>query len=125
MGAGEAQGIPGEPAIDAGCVAGVPVILRVLQEVMGPSAASGVFRSFAALCLMAASGMAVADVKDAQWASPQDLKDANNFLKSIPAECAETYAFASKDGKVTIKMICNGQSKGVVVLKGGKIVGVQ
>jgi hypothetical protein len=82
-------------------------------------------RFLVALCFLVASSGSFAEVKDSHLASPQDIKDANDFLKSVPAECRDSHASASKDGRVTIKLLCNGQSKGVVVLKGGKVVGLQ
>lgn len=73
-------------------------------------------------CMACAFGFANAEVKDASRASAQDVNDANTFLNSLPGVCGESHASASRDGSVTIKVICSGQSKGVVVIKGGKVI---
>jgi len=82
-------------------------------------------KAMAALCCLFAASSSLAEVKDAHLASPQDVNEADKFLKSIASECGDSRAHASKDGRVTIKLMCNGQSKGVVVLKDGKIVGLK
>jgi hypothetical protein len=84
-----------------------------------------VSKALTALCCLFVSSSPFAEVKDAHLAAPQDVNSADKFLKSIASECGDSRAYASKDGRVTIKLMCNGQSKGVVVLKDGKIVGMK
>jgi hypothetical protein len=49
-------------------------------------------------------------VAHASFASPEDVRQAEEFLESLPAVCAESSAEARTDGSVTIHVRCDDGS---------------
>lgn len=67
-------------------------------------------------------------VRDAAYASPSDVSQAENFLASLPAACSASYAYASSDGTVNIRTICSGNDQsmdGLVAIKNGVVTHIQ
>ncbi|MGD9733588.1 MAG: zinc ribbon domain-containing protein [Desulfamplus sp.] len=69
-------------------------------------------------------------VLDADYATHSDVAQAEKFLKDLPDSCSKSYAYASDDGTVTVKIICMGSTKsqsmdGLIKIKDGVVTQVQ
>lgn len=75
------------------------------------------------------SGLAVAgNVRDAHYANPSDVAEAENFLSGVPAACSASYAYASVDGTVNIRAICKNSEKSIsslIKIKNGIITKIE
>lgn len=69
-------------------------------------------------------------VLDAYHATHSDVAQAEKFLKDLPDACSKSYAYASDDGTVTVKIICIGSTKsqsmdGLIKIKDGVVTQVK
>ncbi len=69
-------------------------------------------------------------VLDAHKANPSDVTQAEKFLKDLPKPCSGSYAYASADGAVNIRVICIGSTKsesmdGLIAIKNGVVTQVK
>jgi len=67
-------------------------------------------------------------IKDAAYANPSDVAQAEKFLAGLPVACSDSHAYASNDGTVNIRIICNGASKsmdGLVTIKNGVVTKIR
>ena len=67
-------------------------------------------------------------IKEANYADPSDVTQAETFLAELPAACSESHGYASKDGTVNIRIICNGSSNsmnGLISIKNGVVTKIQ
>lgn len=74
--------------------------------------------------LISSTAFAEAKVKNAAYAKATDVAQAENFLAGLPSACAESHAYAARDGTVTIRILCSGSGKatdGIVAIKNGKV----
>jgi hypothetical protein len=65
---------------------------------------------------------------NSQSASPDDVRETNNFLSRLPPACSNSYANTLPDGTVSIRIICNDQSKavdGLVEIKNGIVIRIR
>jgi hypothetical protein len=72
-----------------------------------------------------ASGAAV---EDESYANPGDVRQAKQLLNELPPACSGSSASASRDGTVTIRIVCNDGSKamdGRIKIKNGIVTEVQ
>jgi hypothetical protein len=85
------------------------------------------------LCLLlcaVTSVVASNKVLDAHKANPSDVAQADKFLKNIPEACSRSYAYASDDGTVNIRIICISSTKsesmdGLITIKNGVVTQVK
>lgn len=83
-----------------------------------------------AVLLLAGSGFTAKRVLDASNASPSDVAQAERFLNELPDACSGSYAHATEDGAVVIRLICIGNSAakstdGTIVIKNGKATQIE
>lgn len=82
----------------------------------------------AALLTLTGPAWAAGPIKDASRASREDVRQAEKFLAQLPPACADSQAYASKDGTVNIRLACAKDGKvinGVVQIKDGIVKNVQ
>ncbi|MCM2284368.1 MAG: hypothetical protein NDI81_06280 [Desulfobacula sp.] len=85
------------------------------------------------LCLVlfaATTVFASTKVLDAHKANPSDVAQAEKFLRDLPNACSGSYAYASSDGTVNIRVICIGSTKtesmdGLIAIKNGVVTQVK
>jgi len=76
------------------------------------------------------AGAATGDVaiKNESYANPADVRQAKDFLASLPLACSGSSASASTDGTVIIRMSCEDASKsmsGSIKIKNGIVTEIQ
>ena len=79
---------------------------------------------------MFVSTIAFADskVRDASYANRSDVVQAEKFLESLPEACSASYAYASTNGTVNIRLICKDSGKstdGLVTIKNGVVTQIK
>jgi len=65
---------------------------------------------------------------NAQSASPSDVKQANQFISSLPPACKNSSMTTKADGAVAIRILCegNGQSSdGLIEIKNGVVTKIR
>jgi len=78
--------------------------------------------------LLITTAFAADIVRDAKYANSSDVRQAESFLASLPSACSESYAYASPDGTVIIRIICEGAGKsmdGLVSIKNGIVTQIK
>ena len=83
-----------------------------------------------ALLLLAGSGFTAKRVLDASRANPSDVAQAEKFLNDLPDACSGSYAHATNDGAVVVRLICIGSNTakstdGTIIIKNGKVTQVE
>lgn len=83
-----------------------------------------------ALLLLAGTGFTAKAVLDAHRASPSDVAQAEKFLNDLPDACSGSYAHATNDGAVVIRLICIGSSTakstdGTIIIKNGRVTQIE
>ena len=80
------------------------------------------------MVVLCTGAFAAGKVKDANRAKPADVVEAETFLAKLPPACAETHAYASRDGTVSIRIICVKDGKttnGLLVIKNGIVKSIE
>lgn len=85
---------------------------------------------FCSMLLMSTNVLAATKVLDAYHANPSDVAQAEKFFKDLPNACSGSYAYASDDGTVNIRVICIGSTKsesidGLITIKNGVVTQVK
>jgi hypothetical protein len=85
---------------------------------------------FCLMLFIAPSVGASTKVLDEHHANPTDVSQAEKFLKDLPEECSGSYAYASVDGTINIRLICIGSTKsesidGLITIKNGAVTQVK
>ncbi len=80
--------------------------------------------------LLSASTIAFAAdrVKNASYANSSDVAQAEKFLDSLPGACSKSYAYASTNGVVNIRIICKGSGQsmdGLITIQNGVVTQVK
>ena len=86
------------------------------------------FKMQAASLLLLSTSTVLAAVENAASANPDDVAQADKFLSGLPPACSASYAYASNDGTVNIRVICSGSGKsmdGLVSIKNGIVTKIQ
>lgn len=83
-----------------------------------------------AVLLLAGSGHTAGKVLDASRANPSDVAQAEKFLNDLPDACSGSYAHATSDGAVAVRLICIGSSTakstdGTIIIKNGKVTQIE
>lgn len=68
------------------------------------------------------------EIKNAKFASPHDVRLAEEFLRSLPSFCSSSYAYASRDGSVNIRIICRNNERsmtGLISFKNGVMTRIE
>jgi hypothetical protein len=71
---------------------------------------------------------AASRVENASRARASDVAEAEKFLASLPDACSMTRAFATSDGTVHIRILCNGSGKavdGLVSIRNGIVTNIK
>lgn len=81
---------------------------------------------FCLVLFTATSVFASTKVLDAHKANSSDVARAEKFLRDLPKPCSGSYAYASDDGAVNIRVICIGSTKsesmdGLITIKNGVV----
>lgn len=79
---------------------------------------------------LSTSAIASTKVLEAYKANSSDVAQAEKFLRDLPEACSGSYAYASDNGAVTIRLICIGYSKaksmdGTVIIKNGVVTQIK
>jgi len=80
--------------------------------------------------LFSGSGFTAKRVLDASRANQSDVAQAEKFLNDLPDACSGSYAHATNDGAVVIRLICIGSSTakstdGTIIIKNGKVTQIE
>jgi hypothetical protein len=68
------------------------------------------------------------NIANEQYAKPNDLSEAKKFLAGLPPACSNSYASASNDGTVKIRILCDSGDKsmdGIIEIKDGIVKKIQ
>jgi len=67
-------------------------------------------------------------IENASFANPADVRQAEQLLASLPSACNGSRASATRDGTVTIRLLCQGNNKsmdGSIKIKDGIVTEIQ
>lgn len=74
------------------------------------------------------AGAAQPSVSNSSFAAASDVRQAEQFLTSLPAACSGTSASAASDGTITIELKCSGSSQslnGLIRIKDGVVTDIR
>lgn len=68
-------------------------------------------------------------ISDAQQiVNPDDIRQAEKFLSSLPEACIKSYRTTNNDGSISLYILCNGNGQstdGLIVIKNGVVTKIR